>query len=521
MALPGFRLVDAHSKEHSFPSDKYTLLVFMKEDCPTCHLSMPLVENAFQIFGSKINVLAIGQEDKGNKALIKQYDLSVPVLDDSALSTSFSYDLDTVPTVILADKSGEEMRRFVGFGRDDWRALYAHLAELSTILPPEINWDDYPESRPGCGSLSVEPGIAEKLEAESSGSPLRARPMEIGSGDDIHEFFYDQGLTDGLPVIPPTAERVLKMLSGISRNAQEIVITAPPNLTPVTVEKVAINAVMAGCRPEYMPVVISMLEACVSDEFNAHGVWATTMGASPGLVLNGPIRHEVKMNMKLGALGQGHRANATIGRAVRLVMRNLGGAKPSGTERSTLGNAMKYTHGFAEWEERSPWEPLHVEYGYDEDDSVLSIFPLTSGPYVVVDQTSRSARQLAGSFGLTLCGIGNQNMPTGHVLLVVCPEHADTLARDGWSKRDLREYMIEVTTKPTKDWMSTSDYGGLELSMFGPDGPTDEQMDKPLSKFSSVEHIHVAVAGSEAGKFSAAFGGWASRPVHQLIDDNI
>ena len=521
MGLPEFKLIAEDSEEYSFPSGKHTLLIFVKEDCPTCHLSMPLINTAFETFNSKINVLVIGQEEKGNRELIEKYALSVPVLDDSSLSTSFSYDLDTVPTIILADSSGEEIRRFVGFGRNDWRALYAHLAELSTIMPPEINWDEYPESRPGCGSLSVEPGIAERLEAESTGSPLRAQHMEIGSGDDIHEFFYDQGLTDGLPVVPPTAERVLKMLSGTPRDAQEIVIIAPPNLTPVTVEKVAINAVMAGCRPEYMPVVLSMLQACVTDEFNAHGVWATTMGASPGLVLNGPIRHEVKMNMKLGALGQGHRANATIGRAVRLVMRNLGGAKPSGTERSTLGNAMKYTHGFAEWEERSPWEPLHVEYGYDADDSVLSIFPLTSGPYVVVDQTSRTARQLAGSFGLTLCGIGNQNMPTGHVLLVVCPEHADTLARDGWSKRDLREHMIEVTTKPTKDWLSTSDYGGLELSMFGVDGPSDEQMDKPLSKFPSVEHIHVAVAGSEAGKFSAAFGGWASRPVHQLIDNKI
>jgi hypothetical protein len=101
----------------------------------------------------------------------------VPVLDDSSLSTSFSYDLDTVPTIILADSSGEEIRRFVGFGRNDWRALYAHLAELTGIMPPEINWDEYPESRPGCGSLSVEPAIAARLEAESTGSPLRARHM--------------------------------------------------------------------------------------------------------------------------------------------------------------------------------------------------------------------------------------------------------------------------------------------------------------------------------------------------------
>ena len=150
---------------------------------------------------------------------------------------------------------------------------------------------------------------------------------------------YDQGFSDGLPVMAPTPERVLRMLRGTRRDAQELVAVVPPNMAPATVEKVAINAVLAGCRPEYLPVVIASLEAVCTETFNGHGVMATTMGASPALIVNGPIRDRIGMNSRLGALGQGNRANATIGRALRLVLRNVGGAKPGGTERSTLGIA--------------------------------------------------------------------------------------------------------------------------------------------------------------------------------------
>ena len=343
--------------------------------------------------------------------------------------------------------------------------------------------------------------------------------IDIGVGDDLHEFLYDQGLTDGLPVVPPTPERVMRMLEGTTRDAQDLVAVVPPNMAPATVEKVAINAVMAGCKPEYLPVVITAIEACVTEEFNAHGVWATTMGAAPAIVVNGPIRHHIGMNMQLGALGQGSRANASIGRAVRLVMRNVGGAKPGGTERSTLGNPMKYTLSFAEWEERSPWEPMHVEKGFDPDDSVVTVFPATSGPQLMVDQTARTARALTGILGLTMAAVGNPRTPTGHVLFVVCPEHADTIWRDRWSKQQVRDYILEVTSMPLRDRLATPDASGIEPSQFGPDGPTEEQLDKLYSKFRAPEFIHMVVAGSEAGKFSAVLGGWASSPVSRKIEN--
>ena len=231
---------------------------------------------------------------------------------------------------------------------------------------------------------------------------MRARRIDIAQQDDEFEFMFDQGFSDGLPLLPPTPERVMRMLGGTQRDPQEVVAAVPPNMGEATVEKVAINAVMAGCKPDYLPVVLAGMEAVCTDEFNIHGVMATTMGATPVMVVNGPIRHRLGMNMKLGALGQGNRANATIGRALRLALRNIGGAKPGGVERSTLGNPMKFSMCFAEWEERSPWTPLHVERGFDPDDSVLTVFAITSGPVLMIDQNSRTGAHLAGSLGLSL-----------------------------------------------------------------------------------------------------------------------
>ena len=303
-ALPPFSLADSSGSPLAFPTTRHALLCFVKQDCPTCILTLPLIEAAHRAFGSAIDVLVIAQDDAPTRAtLIEANGLTVSVLDDAALATSFSYNLDTVPTIILADGIGNELRQFVGFGKTDWRELMGELATISAGRLPEIDWSTYPEMRPGCGSKSVEPGIAERLAAESSGSPLRARRIEIAESDDAFEFMFDQGLTDGLPVVPPTPERVLRMLTGTKRGAQEVVAVVPPNMAPATVEKVAVNAVMAGCKPEYLPVVIASVEALCTEEFNAHGVGATTWGASPVVVVNGPIRQRLGINMGQGALG--------------------------------------------------------------------------------------------------------------------------------------------------------------------------------------------------------------------------
>ena len=509
--LPAFTLADASGATHAFPSDCTGLLCFVKEDCPTCQLSMPLIEAAHDAFGIAIDVRAVGQDAAGNAALIERYKLTLPMLDDSALRVSHLFELDTVPTIVLADAHGVELRRFVGFGKSDWQELFTAMSEASGRPAPEIDWSAYPEMRPGCGSKSVEPAIADRLAAEASDSPLRARRIEIAEHDDAFEFMFEQGLTDGLPVVPPTPERVLRMLSGTRRDAQDVVAVVPPNMAPATVEKVAVNAVMAGCKPECLPVVIAALEAVCTDDFNIHGVMATTWGATPCIVVNGPVRRRIGMNMELNALGQGNRANATIGRALKLVLRNVGGSQPGGTERPTLGWPGRFTMCFAEWEERSPWEPLHVERGFRAEESTVTVFAV-EGPHQIADQTSRTARGLAGSFGLGLESFWHpKSHMQGDVLLVVAPEHADTLAREHWTKDDIRARVQEVTSRPLRELISDEETGeGIASRFYGPNGPNEEQLAKAIPKFRDPKYINIAVAGSEAGKFSTAFGGWVT-----------
>lgn len=525
--LTGFALTDDDTgSEHRFTPGERSVVVFVKEDCPTCNEVMPVLAALHRAFGEELPFHVVGQTRDGNRRLVERFAPGFPILDDSTLQVSFAWDVETVPTVVLTDENGHAARTLVGFVREEWRGLAGELAETLDARPAKVDWTALPAWRPGCGSLSVDPAVADRLRAEAEGSPLRARRIEIAPADDPFEWLFDQGLGDGLPLVPPTPERVLRMLGGTARDPQEVVAVMPPNMGEATVEKIAINAVMAGCRPEYLPVVIAAVEAICTDAFNIHGVMATTMGASPVMVVSGPIRQRLGMNMKLGALGQGNRANATIGRAVRLVVSNLGGARPGGTERSTLGNPMKFTMCFAEWEERSPWEPLHVERDFSREDSVVTVFAMTSGPVQMVDQESRTASQLAGSFGLCLEAAFNPKMHYAtDTLVVVSPEHVDTLWRDRWGKAEIRRRIQDVTARPIRELVEDEvSAAGFRRAMA--DGMTDEELERRLPKFRRDEDIHMVVAGAEAGKFSGAFHGWAtgeigSQPVSRKIEETI
>ena len=516
--LTSFSLDDQHRRAYSFPGGRPALLCFVKEDCPTCGLTMPLIEAAAEAFRGKVDVVAIGQDAAGNALLVERHKFTAPMLDDSTLKISYAYNVEIVPTIILADGRGAELRRFEGFDKADWQRALADIAHLTGGSEAQIDWSTFPRSRPGCGSKSVEPGVAERLAAQASGSRLRARQIELGTDEDPFEFMFERGLTDGLPVVPPTPERVMRMLSGTRRDPQEVIATVPPNLAPLTIEKVAANAVMAGCRPEYLPVVIAVLEAVCTDEFNIHGVMATTAGATPIVVVNGPIRHRLGMNMKVGALGSGNRANATIGRAVKLALRNVGGARPGEIERTALGGPGKYTACYPEWEERSPWEPLHVERGFRAEDSVVTVFGLEPGPRLIVDQLSRTAHALAGSLGMALESCWHPKLHGyGEVLLIISPEHADTITRDGWSKAQVRNRIQEASARPIRELLPDANAGeGMALRNFGLSNPTPEQLEQRIPKFRKPENINIIVTGGEAGKFSSAFGGWFSGPMGSI-----
>lgn len=496
---PAFSLNDQSATEIALPDSEPVILCFVKQDCPTCQLVMPVLQS---LYSQDARIIAIGQTADGNQQMLEEYQLTMPLLDDSKLKVSFAFDIDTVPTTIAVDGNGNIGEHLIGFVKEEWQSFYKDQ---------NINWEDLPDWRPGCGSLSVDPIIADRLRAEAENSPLRARKIEIASADDEFEFMFDQGFSDGLPLVPPTPERVMRMLDGTSRDPQDLVAVLPPNLVETTVEKVAINAVMAGCKPEYFPVVLAALEAACTDEFNAHGVMSTTMGAAPVMVVNGPIREKIGMNSTLGALGQGNRANATIGRAVRLAIRNIGGAQPGGTERSTLGNPMKFTMCFAEAEERSTWDPLHVERGFDKDDSVVTLFGMTSGPVLIVDQTSVKSEQLARSMAMSLQGVHHPKAYMGSdTLLVVCPEHLDTFERDRHlSKAELRDIIQDELKRPLESLVQ-DDRSGVGIAPATLAKMDETRRSGMVNKFPSNDDIHIVVAGSDAGKFSGAFHGWAT-----------
>ena len=501
--LPAFSLEDLSGESHSFPNGRQTIVCFVKEDCPTCNLVLPILDKIAS--GSDVLVLLPGQTTDGNRVLQERYQPTARILDDSKLQVSFAYDVESVPHLLLCDGEGNQIEHLIGFDKKEWTAFFdAHLSQV------EIDWDELPDWRPACGSLTQDPLIAERLRAEAENSPLRARRIEVGQLDDIHEFMFDQGFTDGLPVVPPTPERVIRMLSGTTRDPQEEVAIVPPNLVPATVEKLAINAVLAGCKPEYLPVVIAGIEAICNDTFNGHGVFATTMGATPVMVINGPIRRKIGLNMGMSALGQGSRANAAIGRAVRLAIRNIGGAVPGGTERSTLGSPMKFTMCFAEWEERSPWAPLHVERGFQHNESVVTVFAMSGGPALVVDQASRQAAQLTNSMGLSLRAQHHVKAHgAGDTLLVISPEHVDTLMRDEFTKDDVREHIQHASAVSARE-LAANETNPVGIPAARVANMNDEDLDRKIPKFGNKNFIHIVVAGSEAGKFSASFHGWAS-----------
>jgi hypothetical protein len=512
-AIPAFTLRDTEGRVHIHPSARPRLLVFAHEGCPTCELSLPLVSAAHAAFGTAADVAVVSQDEDAGVALREKHGLRVPFLDDSGLAVSFDAAIDAVPTTVLLAPGGEELVRFEGFARADWKDVFERLSELARTPTPSIDWRKLPELRPGCGSRSNEPEIAARLEARASKSPLRARRIEVGESDDLFEFLFDQGLTDGLPVVPPTPERVMRMLTGTHRAAQDVVATVPPNLAPATVEKVAINAVMAGCKPAYLPVVIAALEAICTNEFNMHGVLATTFFPTPVLIVNGPIRARIGMNSGMNCLGQGNRANATIGRAVQLVVRNLGGGRPGEVDRATLGQPGKFTMCFAENEERSDWEPLHVERGFARGQSTVTAFA-GGAPTGFIDQLARDARTLATSYGLALAAANHPKQYLhGEIVVVVPPEHVDTFKRDGWTKAQVRARIQEVSTRPLRELLRDDFCAeGLPAELAAKLGA-----DAPVPKFRSPSDITLVVAGGEAGKFAAYFQGWVSGPLGSVM----
>ena len=327
------------------------------------------------------------------------------------------------------------------------------------------------------------------------------------------EFCYRQGWTDGLPVVPPTEERVAAFLGYLERGRDEVLGMVPERRRRVTVEQVVANAVMAGCLPEYAAVVVAAVEAMLQPPFNLVGPSASLGGSAILMIVNGPVAEALQINARNNLFGPGNRANATIGRAIRLVLMNTCGAIPGLFDRTTLGHPGKYTYCIAENARDSPWLPLHTERGFIPEASAVTVFAC-EGPRQVRNGLSQTPEgilttiaDVMSSLGTSLTTSGSVGASTtglrqGEVVIVIAAEHMHTIARHGWSKRDIRHYLREHARRTVADLKRG---GGLP----GAPEPSDEQTDIPV-----VEHpddIMIVAAGGHEGAMSAVIPSWGPK----------
>lgn len=309
---------------------------------------------------------------------------------------------------------------------------------------------------------------------------------------DDQEMFFASGWTDGLPVVAPTAEKVAGMLAAVERDPQELIGPIPPGMRMGSVEKIAINAVMAGCKPEYFPVVLAAVEAAIEDKFQLYSIQTATNTTAPMIIVNGPIAKEIGLNSGHNVMGQGNRANATIGRALQLVLRNIGGDLPGVTDMATHGQAGKFTACIAEAEAENPWTPLHVELGYDPEDSTVTLVG-ASAPQNVFTYGCENGDEIMETFIGSMLGLGHNNIlfPSGP-LLVISPEHAAALAREGYTKERIRRVIFERARIPMSQFAERSAKGlhHRRSRWFETVGDAEHigVADKP-------EDVHIVVAG--------------------------
>ena len=319
------------------------------------------------------------------------------------------------------------------------------------------------------------------------------------------EEMHERRWTDGLPVVIPTPQRVEAMLAGGGLDSDIILGAVGPGYAECTVEKAAVNAVMAGCLPDHFPVVIAAVRAVCADEFDLGVMQSTTHALGPVIIVNGPARGQCGgIASGWGALGPGHRANASIGRALRLVLGNIGGAQPGTTDMAVLGQPGKFTACFAEAEETSPFEPLHVARGFDVEQSAVTVVGVESPHSVMLtpdgDDTQGGERMLR-TLGAAIANAGSNSTYGGRAttLVVLNPAHARILAKWGFTRPTIQQRLHELATNPKRlisSWATAREY-------------PPEQGDDLVHAIASAEKVVVAVAGGE-GIYSAVFNAWGA-----------
>jgi hypothetical protein len=336
--------------------------------------------------------------------------------------------------------------------------------------------------------------------------------------DDLAEVildFYERGWTDGLPIVPPTRQRVDRLIDAVQRPPEDLVGLIPPKWGGATIERLAVNAVMAGCYPEHFPVVVAAIEALLDDRFNLHGVQCTTHVVAPLIVVNGPVAKAISMNSGHNCFGQGWVANAVIGRAVRLALVNLGGAYPGRIDKATFGHPGKYTYCIAENESDSPWDPLHVDAGLRGEDSAVTVFA-AEAPHNVNNHNHDPYRLLDGIAGTMRTLGANNYYVMGEYFVVLGVDHARIIKDAGWQKHNVQRYLFESARQSVGTLRHGGMYGtNIERNLW-PRWVDRANPDALVPPAREAEDIKIVVAGG-AGPHSLVIPGWGTRSVTRKI----
>lgn len=329
---------------------------------------------------------------------------------------------------------------------------------------------------------------------------------------ELVEAYYEQGWTDGFPVVPPHEHSIAAMLAASNLNKDTIVATIPTRNTVITADKVAINAVMAGCLPDYMPVIISAVKGMCHPDFSYHGMATSTGGASLAIIVNGPIAIKLGINAKDNLLGPGIRANMTIGRALRLLMMNSLNTRPGILDRSTIGSPGKISFCFAENEEDNPWEPLHVERGFSREDSTTTVYA-AEDIIQIYNQLARTPEALLLGMADAMANMGSVNIVgQPNVIVVFAGEHTQILKENDWTKKRVKQYLYENAKRRVADLKRAARLNGILQA-------EDENTWQHAVR--DPEDILVICAGGAVGNFSACLLGWSSykstRPITTII----
>jgi hypothetical protein len=478
------------------------LWVFLETDCPTCQLAVPYL-NRLHRAGAVVRGFSQDPETE-TENFVSNMSVEFPLAVDAGWVHSRELDPSHVPAWFLMEE-GAVRRAEIGFAK----AALNEIAAALGVAPVALEHDGNPAWKPGCESRHREPESAgPAAPALFWGERGRAASRLEAGADPVEQCFALFG--DALPVVPPTEERVARFLGATELDPHQIIGRIPPCYGEATVEKIAANAVMAGCRPEQMRVLIPLVRAVCDERFNAHGWQATTHFAAPLVMVNGPVRHELGYHCGQNLFSNVARANSTTGRALQLLLTNVGGARPTEIDMSALGNPAKFSYVMAENEEASPWEPLHVALGFRAAQSTLTLFA-GEPPRGVAEHNARTARGVLRAISRALATVWNYRMCSlFEAVIVIGPEHAHTIARDGFSRADAVAWLFENTGIPVREFEEEPDGDGLPLLRLYE--RVTIRGEECYRKFARPDQLTLVVAGGGAGKFSAVIGSWATGP---------